>query len=113
MSFTGAGHTLDREVASWPGVTAAPHRFGGIEYRVGRREIGHRHGDSLVDIPFPLKVKDTLVSSGRASRHHVHPDSGWISVYIKDETQVNNAIELLRMSYNIALDRHRSHEQQE
>jgi hypothetical protein len=29
-------------------VAAAPHRFGGIEYRVGRRELGHVHGSRLV-----------------------------------------------------------------
>ena len=27
-----------REVSAWPGVTTAPHRFGGIEVRLGRRE---------------------------------------------------------------------------
>ncbi len=29
----------------WPGVTAHPHRFGGMEYRLGKRELGHIHGD--------------------------------------------------------------------
>src|SRR4029077_9807160 len=35
---------IARHVASWPGVTVAPHRFGGVEFRVGRRELGHLHG---------------------------------------------------------------------
>ena len=34
-----------REVSAWPGVTAAPHRFGGIELRVGRRELAYRIHD--------------------------------------------------------------------
>jgi hypothetical protein len=34
-----------RQLPNWPGVTVEPHRFGGIEFREGRREIGHLHGD--------------------------------------------------------------------
>lgn len=30
-----------REVSAWPGVTIAAHRFGGVEFRLGRRELGH------------------------------------------------------------------------
>lgn len=45
---------IAREISSWPGVTSAPHRFGGIEFRVGRRELGHLHGDHLADLPFPV-----------------------------------------------------------
>jgi hypothetical protein len=36
---------IEREVASWPDVTVEPHRFGGREFRLGRRELGHLHGD--------------------------------------------------------------------
>ena len=43
-----------REVSAWPGVTTGPHRFGGIEFRLGRRELGHLHGNRLADLPFPL-----------------------------------------------------------
>ena len=35
-----------------PGVTAHPHRFGGTEFRLGKREIGHVQGESLLVIPF-------------------------------------------------------------
>ena len=40
-----------REVGAWDGVTVLPHRFGGVEFRVGRRELGHVHGDRLADLP--------------------------------------------------------------
>lgn len=111
MSFIGAGRTIDNEVCSWPEVATGPHRFGGTEYRIGRREIGHRHGDVLVDIPFPLKVRDELILSGRASNHHIYPDSGWVSVHIKGGEDVENAVALLRMSYNTALGQSRSRKQ--
>jgi predicted DNA-binding protein (MmcQ/YjbR family) len=70
---------------------------------VGRREVGHVHGDSLVDIPFPLGVRDELIRSGAAEPHHVLPKSGWVSVYLRRPGDVARAIELLRRSYDIAV----------
>ncbi len=68
---------ITREISSWPGVTVAPHRFGGVEFRRGRRELGHLHGSRLADLPFPVRVRDELVRDGRADPHHVLPESGW------------------------------------
>jgi hypothetical protein len=82
-----------------PGVAASPHRFGGTEYRLDRREVGHVHGDSLVDIPFTKNIREELVASGRAERHHILPDSGWVSVYLRESADVDRTIELLRYSY--------------
>src|SRR5262249_40308029 len=70
-----AGERIAAAVLGWPGVERASHRFGGIEFRLGKRELGHVHGDTLVDLPFPRKVRDELVSSRRA-RPHVLPDTG-------------------------------------
>jgi hypothetical protein len=42
-----AGEQIRAAVTSWPGVEAVPHRFGGTEYRCGRKEMGHVHGDRL------------------------------------------------------------------
>lgn len=102
MSVTNAQKSITATVTSWDGVSAQPHRFGGVEYVIGRREIGHIHGNSLVDIPFPKKVRDEIVSIGRAQPHHVLPESGWVSFYIKQEADVEQAIALLRESYEIA-----------
>ena len=65
------------------GVTAHPHRFGGTEYRLAKREIGHVHGERLVDIPFPKPVRDEVIASGLAEPHHLLPESGWISLYLR------------------------------
>jgi predicted DNA-binding protein (MmcQ/YjbR family) len=89
-------------VTSWAGVTTAPHRFGGLEYVIGKREIGHIHSDHLVDIPFPKKVRDELVAAGRAQPHHILPETGWVSFYLRHEDDVEKAIALLRESYEIA-----------
>jgi hypothetical protein len=103
MSVRGAQAKLTEAVTSWPGVSAQPHRFGGVEYGLGKREIGHIHGDSLVDIPFPKKVRDEIVSTGRAQPHHILPETGWVSFYIRQEHDVEAAIALLRESYEIAI----------
>jgi len=87
------------EVASWPGVTTGRHRFGGTEFRHGRRELGHLHEDRLADLPFPLLVRDDLVAAGRAEPHHIHPESGWVSYFIRDDTDVARVIALFRMNY--------------
>jgi predicted DNA-binding protein (MmcQ/YjbR family) len=100
----GAGQTIEQTVTSWQGVSAQPHRFGGREFNLETREIGHIHGDKLVDIPFPKKVRDELVNTGEANAHHILPESGWISFYIREEGDVGRAIKLLEKSYKLALE---------
>src|SRR6058998_2079949 len=82
MAVSGAKERIDAALQGWSGITSQPHRFGGTEYCLGRREIGHIHGDSLVDIPFPKKVRDELVTAGRAEPHHILPKSGWVSIFL-------------------------------
>jgi hypothetical protein len=93
---------ISTEVLSWDGVTAGPHRFGGVEFRLGRRELGHLHGDRLADLPFPRRVRDELVAAGRAGPHHVLPDTGWVSFRIEEPADVERAVELFRLSYERA-----------
>lgn len=101
--MTGAQTQILQTLLAWEGVTQAPHRFGGVEFRLGSREIGHIHGDWLVDIPFPTKVRDEVVATGLADPHHILPNSGWISRYLHQPEDVETAIDLLRRSYEIAL----------
>jgi len=70
------GKRIAEAVTAWRGVEQAPHRFGGTEFRLGKRGLVHLHGDALVDLPFPRKVRDELVAAGRARSHHVLP-SAW------------------------------------
>ena len=103
MSVRGASEQITQTVLSWQGVTAQPHRFGGTEYRLGRRELGHIHGDHLVDIPFPKRVRDEVVAAGRAEPHHILPESGWVSFYLRQADDIPQAIKLLRQSFELAL----------
>lgn len=103
MPVSGATEKIKTSVMEWKDITLRPHRFGGLEFDLGNREIGHVHGNYLVDIPFTKKVKKEIISAGLANHHHVLPESGWISKYLNDSGDVDDAIKLLRRSYEIAL----------
>jgi len=93
-----AREAVKQVVLSWEGVSVHEHRFGGIEFRVGRRELGHLHA-TFADLPFPRQVRDELIKAGRAKPHHVLPNSGWVSVPMRTTAHVADVIELLRQNY--------------
>ena len=107
MTASESGRMLDvdvfkrvrTELMSWPGVTSQPHRFGGTEFRVNGREMGHMHGGRFADLPFPMSIRNELVKDGRALPHHVLPNSGWITFLINEEADVTALINLFRMQY--------------
>jgi hypothetical protein len=99
LSPDAAIEAVRATVASWDGVTVHPHRFGGIEFRVGRRELGHVHR-TIADLPFPRRVRDELIAAGRARAHHVLPESGWVTVPMRSSSDVVNVIDLFRENYD-------------
>jgi hypothetical protein len=99
----GAAERIEAEVGAWPGVEVGPHRFGGLEFRYGRRELGHLHGDRFADLPAGRRVKEKLIADGRARPHHVLPDSGWVTVPMETEEGERTVVELLRTSYERAV----------
>ena len=98
MNIQNAGEKIKIAVTRWPGVTAREHRFGGVEFRYGNREIGHIHGDTLVDIPLPRELRDKLVAAQHARPHHWSMNTGWLSLPIIREDDLKWAIVLLRQS---------------
>jgi Family of unknown function (DUF5519) len=106
MSTPSLTEAVRRELLAHPDVVEASHRFGGIEFRLGRRELGHLHGDHLADLPFPRRVRDELVADGRATPHHVLPESGWVSRRVAGPQDVDAVVELFRLSYERAAAQH-------
>jgi Ni,Fe-hydrogenase I large subunit len=90
---------IQETVLSWPGVTAHEHKFGGNEYRLGKEELGHVHGDTMADLEFPKKIRDELVKAGRVQPHHVIRDSGWVTRRIRQPEDTDKVIALFRMNY--------------
>ena len=90
---------IESEVGGWSGVETRAHRFGGIEFRVNGHEIGHLHGGRMVDLPFPVRMREELVGAGKAQVHHVLPQTGWVSYRIRQPEDVEGALELFRKNY--------------
>lgn len=88
-----------QQVGSWPDVTVTSHGPTFVEFRVGRREIGHLHGAFLADLPFPVRIRERLVAEGKGILHHAHPASGWISVPIRSDHDVSHVVGLFRFNY--------------
>lgn len=94
------GERIIARVTSWPGVTTDRGRFGETEFFVEGEMIGHVHGDQMADIPFPRALRDELVAAGRARPHHIHPDSGWTTLYIETDTDADTVVDLIRLNYD-------------
>jgi hypothetical protein len=99
--------TIEREVTSWPGVATGDTGRGGLQFNYGRVELGHLHGSSFADLPFPKKVRDELIAAGRASVHDPLPNSGWVRRRMNGPGDTEGVIELFRMNY----ERARAHAQ--
>lgn len=98
-----AAQSISDQVTSWPGVTAHDHRFGGLEFRLGNRQLGHLHGNRIADIPLRRALRDELVAAGRVQIHRWRPDSGWVTVGIDSPEGREEALRLLRAGYDSAL----------
>src|ERR671918_2284856 len=90
---------IKKEILSWPGVTSNPYRFGGIEFRVNKRDMGHIHGEKLADLPFPIEIRKDLIASGKVLPHIIYPESMWVSYFIRNEEDVPKIIDLFRLQY--------------
>jgi Family of unknown function (DUF5519) len=91
---------ITAEVTSWPGVEAGPGRRGEFAFRLGRREIGHLHGDHAAHFFFPKDVWVELFDQGRIVHHPVFPDRvGPAARRIDDDADAHDVIALMRLNY--------------
>ena len=97
--------TIERQVKSWPGVITGDTGRGGLQFSYGRVELGHLHGSSFADLPFPKKVRDALIAQGRASVHPPLPESGWVRRRMDGPEDTEAVIGLFRMNYDRAKER--------
>jgi hypothetical protein len=103
----GANARITAEVTSWPGVEAGTGSRGEWSFSLGRREIGHLHGDRVLHIGFPKAVWEELYAEGRIDYHPVFPGKpGFAARAIAGEEDVRDVIALLRLNYDRAVERH-------
>jgi hypothetical protein len=102
-----ASERIIEEVTSWPGVEAAPGSRGELSLRLGRREIGHLHGDRVFHAGFPKAVWHQLFDQGRIDYHPVFPGKpGFASRAIENDDDVADVIEMMRLNYDRAVAKH-------
>jgi hypothetical protein len=97
----GAAARIEAEVTSWPGVSAGWGKRGEYGFSVGRRQIGHLHGDRAAHFAFPKSQWAELMAAGRIQTHPVdRPGLG--ARAIRSEEDVDESIALMRLNYDRA-----------
>ena len=99
MATLDYGAKLAKVLRQWHGVSVVPHRFGGFEFRMGNRTIGHVHVGGIADLLVNVRLRRDLVAAGRAQPHHALLHSGWISFRLRSEHDIPAAVELFRLNY--------------
>src|SRR3979490_1129925 len=96
-----ASRQIIDEVTSWPGVEAGPGERGELAFKLGRRQIGHLHGDHAAHFSFPKELWGELRAQGRIKPHPVFPKAeGPAARRIEDQSDVEDVIVLLRLNYD-------------
>ncbi len=96
-----ASAQITDEVTSWPGIEAGYGRRGEWAFTLGRREIGHLHGNHAAHFFFPKPVWHELHDEGRIVEHPVFPGRiGPAARRIETEADVRDVIAMLRLNYD-------------
>lgn len=102
-----ASELITDEVTSWPGVTSGYGDRSEFSFKLGKRELGHLHGDHALHLGFPKAVWHELHGQGRIDYHPVFPGKpGFAARRIEDQEDVRDVIALLRINYDRAVHTH-------
>jgi len=94
-----AAEALTAQVHTWDDVSLAPHRAEAVAFQIDDKEFGHIHPTGLLDVPLPQPVRDVLVEQGVVAPHRYVPGSGWVTVRIASDRDLDAALFTLRLSY--------------
>src|SRR5690349_2815266 len=104
--FENASERIVAEATSWPGVAATTGSRGELSLRLGKREIGHLHGDHAAHFAFPKGLWAQLKQQGRIVDHPVFPGkAGMAARRIDSQADVDDVLVLLRLNYDRVLER--------
>ena len=102
-----ASEQITEAVTGWPGVHAGTGSRGEFAFTIGRREIGHLHGDRVAHFGFPRDVGAELREQGRVGPHPVAPHKpAWAARAIKTDEDVDDVIALMRLNYDRVVERY-------
>jgi hypothetical protein len=91
---------IEKLVIKWPYLSTTIHSFGGKEFNLNKQEIGHIHWNGDLDIMFKNDLVRELIRQGLAGEHRFVPGKA-VTFKLRSESDVERAINLLRLSYLI------------
>ena len=54
----------------------------------------------MADLPFPVRIREQLVTEGKVHLHYLHPTTGWTTYYIRGEQDIDAVVQLFRLNYD-------------
>ena len=101
MSVPLASERITAEVTSWPGIEAGVGSRGEWGFYLGRREVGHLHGDRVAHFGFPRDVGAALRGEGRVDPHPVNRHSPKMAGHRLDRPgDVDAVVALMRLNHD-------------
>ena len=91
---------LRRQILGLPRVTE--HQNAGIHedaFFVGRTMFMHIHGLGHCDIRLSEIDQRRVLAAGKARQHRWAPEKGYVTFIVRDENDLDPAMELVRMSH--------------
>jgi Family of unknown function (DUF5519) len=67
---------------------------------VGRTMFMHIHGQGHCDIRLSRVDQSQVLAEGRARRHRWAPEAGYVTFIVKDDKDLEPAMDLIRMSHD-------------
>ncbi len=100
------GKELRKNIIALSGVTERPN--AGIHedaFFVGRIMFMHIHGTGHCDIRLPKDAQQRALAEGKARTHRWAPQAGYVTVIVRNEAELDNALELIRISHDFFADK--------
>ncbi|MFD0766005.1 luciferase family protein [Mucilaginibacter lutimaris] len=93
---------IETEVSGWQNIRVFTHKYGGLQFNCGNREMGHIHSNGLLDMLLNRNIKAQLMAEdARIKDHHSFKNSGWISVYMKEKADKDLAVRLFKIACDL------------
>ena len=91
---------FEERIKQMEGVSLSLHSYGGLQFNIGSKELGHMHGNALLDVYVGVKQRDYCITHFACAQHHVLEHSGaWVSLWMKEEKDFHAAVALLEFAY--------------
>jgi hypothetical protein len=99
-SRTELHHELRQKILKLSGVTERQN--AGIHedaFFVGRTMFMHIHGHGHCDVRLPKGDQERVLAEGKARPHRWAPEAGYVTLIVKDDEDLDRAMDLIRMSH--------------